>query len=74
MSDKKEKQKIYREINKEKLKEASKSYWESKKEQIKERRKQIVICNICQKETTRESFYRHRKSKFCQEIKSPEIV
>lgn len=74
MTDKLEKKKIYREVNKEKLKEASKLYWDTKKDQIKARRKEIIICNNCLKEVTRESFYRHKKSKFCQEIKSPENV
>lgn len=84
MSGKKEIQKVYREKNKEKLKESSKLYWEQKKEQIKARRKEIVICNICEAEVTRESFYRHKKSIYCQtkleelknkeELKSPESI
>lgn len=71
---KKEKQKAYREKNKEKLKESSKLYWDTKKEEIKTRRKQIIVCEICKAEVTRESLYRHKKSIYCQELKNKEEI
>lgn len=66
---KKESQKLYREKNKDKIKEASKLYWDTKKDFIKARRKELVTCNICNSQVTRESFYRHKKTNYCQSKK-----
>lgn len=58
-----EKRKIYREKNKDALKEKSKLYYENKKADILKRRKEIINCESCNCQVTRESLYRHKLSK-----------
>ena len=45
------------------IKEQYKSYWEKKGSDIKARRKEKLLCNICDCEITRESLTRHKNSK-----------
>lgn len=59
----KERNKLYREKNKEVIKEKSKQYYKNNCDTIKAKRKEKVECTICNCELTKESLYRHKKSK-----------
>jgi hypothetical protein len=59
----KDRNKLYREKNKEILKQKSKQYYQNNCDKIKSRRKEKVECTICKCEITKESLYRHKKSK-----------
>jgi hypothetical protein len=61
--DKVEKRRIYREANKEILKEKSKLYYNTKKDSILQKRKELVNCDVCNCQVTRESMFRHKLSK-----------
>ena len=64
--DNKEHKKQYREYNKDKIKEKDKDYYqknkEHKKEYYKEYNKEKVKCNICNKEMTKNSLTRHKRT------------
>jgi len=52
----------YRKINKEKIKIKKDEYRKINKEKINDLKKQIIICQICNKSSTNSHFSRHCKS------------
>ena len=58
--------KEYHQDNREKILEYQKQHYQANKEKIAEQRKEIITCDICGCESTRNNLQRHQKTAKCQ--------
>ena len=65
---KKEAVQKYRKANEKKIKEHQIEYRSTNKEVLNAKKREIVTCDICNSEVTRNSLSEHKKSQYCQEI------